>query len=58
MTQEEREKILQKARDLLPKYGGFVEGAVNQAILLSGGSFDIDVYQKLVDELKEELGNG
>lgn len=53
MDDATRTRVLARAEDLLPRYGGFVEGAVNQALLLLG-VFDWtpEDYDEVCAELK------
>lgn len=49
------EQVVEKALSLLPKYGGYVEGAVNKAILLLGFDFDKDLFNEAVKIVQEEV---
>lgn len=55
MTDEQRKRVVARAIELLPKYGGFVSGAVNQAMLLLGYSCGVREFKELVAEVVAEV---
>lgn len=52
MDAEDQRAVLDRAETLLPKYGGFVTGAVNQACLLLGVNPTVDEFKTLEARLK------
>lgn len=54
MDSATRTQLLDRARGLLPRYGGFVEGAMNQAYVLLEVPMDAGEYRELCEALKEE----
>ncbi len=52
MNEEQRKQVIETALRMLPKYGGFVDGAVNQAFLLTRVDFTLEIFQEIRDEVE------